>query len=125
MSNFGNFLTDISYKKQFIIDENNEGEYYPQAVNSVFSKFSDAIFQVQEMNIRPDIPKRAHYMYLFDTLRSRKRFKKGMKHTKPKYFDIIQNHYKYSDEKTEKALRLLTKKQINEICKLYDKGGKK
>lgn len=115
MSQFGDFLNDVSYGKKFLLDEGNESAYIPFVINNMFSRFSDSIFPVEEMNKLPDIPKKAHYLFLMHSLRSRKRFAKMKKKERHIHFDAIQDHYKYSDQKTEEALRILTDQQIEDI----------
>jgi hypothetical protein len=115
MSQFGDFLNDISYGKKFLLNDSNEGAYIPFVINNMFSRFPDSIYAVDELNRLPDIPKKAHYLFLMNYLRARKRFAKMKKKERHVHFDAIQDHYKYSDQKTEEAIGILTDQQIEDI----------
>lgn len=121
MSQFGDFLNDISYGKKFILNENNASAYQPYVINNMFSRYPDSIFHAHEMNMLPNLSKSAHYTYLMNALRPRKRFSQMKKPRKHMYFNEIQDYYGYSDEKTEEVLRILTDEQIEYIVNL--KGG--
>ena len=104
--------------------EFHEKDYVPFVVNKGLSYFVDSILYVNEMNMRPGIPKQQHYDYLHSSLRKKKRRSKWFKKTKHDDVDLLMETYKYSQKKAEEALKILTDEQISEIRKMQYTGGK-
>lgn len=126
MSNpFFDILNDLSFGKQMILTEENEKSYVPFIINDIYSRFPDGIMLAEEMNCRPNVPKRAHYLFMMHSLRKKKRFAKMPKPVRHEHFDTVREYYKYSISKTEEVFNVLTPEQIDEIVKLCDKGGVK
>lgn len=126
MSNpFFDMLNDLSFGKRMILSEDNEKAYTPFIINEIYSRFPDSIMYAEEMNCRPSIPKKMHYLFMMHSMRKRKRFGKMPKGEKHEHFDTIKDYYKYSDKRTEEVLDVLTPVQIDNMVKLCDKGGRK
>lgn len=124
MSNpFFNMLNDISFGKKMILNEDNQKSYSTFVINNMYSRFVDTIMYADEMNCRPNIPKKMHYLFMMHSMRKRKRFSKLPKAEKHPHFDTIQEYYKYSVSKTEEVFSILTEEQIESIVRLCDKGG--
>lgn len=104
--------------------EFHEKDYVPFVVNKGLSYFVDSILYVNEMNMRPGIPKQQHYDYLHSSLRKKKRRSKWFKKTKHDDVDLLMEYYKYSQKKAEEALKILTDEQISEIRRMQYTGGK-
>lgn len=127
MSNnpFFDMLNDLSYGKQMILNDENEGTYSPYVINNMYSRFADSVIYAEEMNCRPNIPKRMHYLFMMHSMRKRKRFGKMPKAVRHPDFDTVQEYYKYSEARTQEVLSILTEAQIQEIVALCYKGGRK
>ena len=124
MSNpFFDILNDLSFGKQMILNDENENSYIPFIINNIYSRFADSIMFADEMNHRPNIPKKIQYLFMMNSMRKRKRFSKVPKKIKHEHFDVIQDYYKYSICKTEEVLHILTTDQIGHIVKMCDRGG--
>ena len=102
-----------------------EHKYSSWRTNTVLSNFVDTIMQANEMNINPTLDERLQYDFLFYTVKSKKRFFKKNKSNKNNDFQLIQEYYKYNDERTKEVLKTLTKEQIQAIRKKQEKGGLK
>lgn len=126
MSNpFFDILNDISYGKQMLLTDENQGSYQPFIINDIFSRHIDSLSAAEEMNCRPNIPKKFQYIYLMRSMRKAKRFSKMPKYEKPFGFDEVQEKYKYNNSQTQDALAVLSADQIKEIVLMMDKGGLK
>jgi hypothetical protein len=121
--NLGAYLTDISYVKSGIIDQDGAtDDYSPYIINEVLSRFSDCIFHVNAVNRYPNMNKKAHFKYLMYSLRSRKRFDVFDKPVIHPDFEVVQEYYNYSYEKTLEALKILTPDNIEIIKQRSDPG---
>lgn len=112
--NIFDFIKDVSQEKRNIYDLN------PELADKIYSKFmtdlmlsqhADCIMIVNELNCRPNIPKRRHYDFLLHRLPMRKRFAKTAKPSVGVRVQLIMDAYNYS---TQKAL---------EVLDLFDDAG--
>lgn len=111
-------------KKNLIEDELSEKEYNPFITNKALSQHRDCILLANEMNIRPNLDKKMQYLFLINTVRSRKRqFSPWAKPEKIEDVECVKQFYNYSDSKAQEALRLLDEDQLNEIRKKTNIGG--
>lgn len=120
------YIKSINDHKDIMVDELTEKEYNPFIVNRGLSYFSDCIFQANEMNRLPDIPKKFQYLFLLNTIRQRKRWAgKWHKQEKNDDVDAVMQYYSYSRSKALAVLDLLSVDDLNEIKKALDPGGLK
>lgn len=118
------FTKAILQTKTYNMNEENEEEYVPWVANRALSVYPDTLFHAQEMNLYPHMTKRMQYDYLFHAIRPAKRpFVQYPKNKGGDNMSLIMEAYGYSPEKAREALSILTDEQIEEIRKMYVKGG--
>ena len=122
------YVKSILYpNKEYMMNNHlNEGEYIPWITNRALSVHSDCIFYVQELNKYPFLNNKMQYDFYYHSIRKTKRiFISYPNNKKNECFDIVSQLYKYSPRKTAEALRLLSKSELNELTKIFEKGGTK
>lgn len=124
------YLTAINDTKKDIFVENAddlsvEKEYTPYIINRCLSYFPDTIFQINQVNRFPDIPKYQHFSFLIGNIPKRKRFSKWIKKEKFDDIAIVKEAFGYSTKRAEEVLSLLTDEQIKEIKQSLYTGGTK
>lgn len=120
------FLNAINTTKQNVmVDDLTEKSYSGFMVNRGLSYFPDTILLANEMNIRHGVDSRLQFDFLINTVRSRKRFSKWMKHEDSESLQAIKEYFGYSNEKARQALSILTQDQLIELKKKVYKGGKR
>ena len=77
------------------------------------------------MNKSHFLDKDMQYDFLLNSLRKKRRFSPWLKKEKISDLDAVKKYYRYSDEKAQQTLRILTKDQIAYIKKKMDTGGMK
>ena len=102
-----------------------EEVYEPFIINRALSYFRDTIMDADEMNRFSDVPKKAQYIYYINRIRPGKRFTEWGKKKFHSDFMLVQEHFKYSNRKTEAALKILTRAQIDAIKQKKETGGVK
>ena len=121
------YLNDINYKKDNLMDSEDEfweKRYPAYIVNKVMSAFPDTLLFANEINQFHYLDKKLQYDFLIYGVRKKKRFSKWMKASKLKNLEYIKEYYGYNNEKARLALELLTKEQLNIIKQRLSKGGK-
>ena len=104
--------------------ESNDRYYVPFIINRGLSYFKDTILFANEMNLKADLPAKMQYDFYRHIVSPKKRFSKwGKKEKASDDIKLIQKAYNYSREKAESVYPIFTKKEINELRLLYDKGG--
>jgi len=123
--NLSEVLNSINHKKESIMDEDHlaEKEYVPFVVNKCLSYFSDTIFHVNEMNLRPDMDKKMQYDFLLQSVRKRKRFSKWMKKDKSDDLQLVIDHYNVNKKKAEEYIEILGEDGIETLREASKKGG--
>ena len=123
--NLSEVLNSINHKKESIMDEDHlaEKEYVPFVVNKCLSYFSDTIFHVNEMNLRPNMDKKMQYDFLLQSVRKRKRFSKWMKKDKPDDLQLVIDHYSVNKKKAEEYIEILGEDGIEKLREASKKGG--
>jgi hypothetical protein len=111
--------TKIHYDVEGIV----EHKYLPWRTNRSLSNYSDTINHAQYMNMSAHLDLQLQFDYYFHSIRKKKRFFKKPKVEKDNNFHIVQQYYKYNNNRTEEALAILTKAQIDIIAKKQEKGG--
>ena len=121
------YLNDINYKKDNLMDSEDEfwEKRYPgYIVNKVMSAFPDTLLFANEINQLHYLDKKLQYDFLIYGVRKKKRFSKWMKASKLKNLEYIREYYGYNNEKARFALELLTKDQLDIIKQRLSRGGK-
>ena len=122
------YLNDINFDKQNIIEESDNPElaeklYPPFLVNKGLSQFIDTVRIANEINLRHYTDKKLQFDFLLNTIRKKKRFTKWAKKDSDDRLDIVMKHYGYSYEKAKQVIHLLTDEHITIIRKQYYEGG--
>lgn len=117
------YINDISYDKKNIFNKENANEYNIYLTNKAFSYHVDTIFIANRINEYPFISKKMHYDYLYNSIRSRRRFADWNKYEEDEDLELIKNYYNYNTHRAKEALRLLTKEDLKEIKNYLDTGG--
>jgi len=118
-------INSITYKKDIVMNNSNEGSYNPFITNRSLSQFIDCILLANEMNQRHHIDNKLQYDYLINRIRPRKRFKKWDKKQDNENIEIIKEYYSCNNDKARVIYSLLSKQQIDIIKKKLNKGGVK
>jgi len=119
------FINSITYKKNIVMDSNNESSYIPFITNRALSQFIDCILLANEMNMRHHIDNKLQYDYFINRIRPRKRFKKWDKKLDNENIELIKEYYDYNNDKATTALSILSLQQLDIIKKKLNKGGVK
>ena len=119
------WLNSINQTKKNLIDEDPTitKEYPPYIVNKCLSGHIDCLMYANEMNLNHGLDKKLQYDFLINTLRIKKRYSPWIRKDKIKDLDVVKSYYKYSNEKAEQALKILTQDQINFIKSKLETGG--
>ena len=123
---FKDYVPAISHNKKKLMDTDDdlwEKEYLPFLINKQFSNFQDTIMQAQEMNLYHTADHKMQFDFLINSIRPRKRFSKWHKKIVHNDFETVKQYYGYNNKKTEQALSILTREQIEHIRGLMNKGG--
>ena len=99
--------------------EDKEKGYNPFLANRALSYFPETILYAQRMNEYAELDKKLQYDYLYSVIPKRPRFCKWAKKDITKEIECVMRYYKYTTEKAEQALKILTKDQIKYIVNLY------
>jgi len=119
------YLNSINDTKvNLMVDEASEKAYPPFMINRGLSYFPDTVLLANEMNRLHHAPKPMQYEFLINTVRKKKRFSKWLKPQEHEDLLIVKEYYGYSNEKARSALSVLSAKQLQDIRKKLDKGGK-
>jgi len=127
MANPFDFLNAINLTKKDLIREDplNEKDYVPFMVNRGLSYFSDTVMMANEMNRHSSIPKVWQNDFLLNTISKKKRFSKWhKKDADDKVVLQIMEYYKYSYERAQEVLNILSPEQLKIIEEKLFKGGK-
>lgn len=101
-----------------------DSAYKPFIVNRHLSFFPDTIFLAQDMNVNWHLPHKMQYEYYFNSVRSKKRFKKWPPTKKaPEDVKIVQDYYKINTRRAREYLDLMSIDDLLEIKRRLDTGG--
>ena len=119
------WLNSINQTKKNLIDEDPTitKEYPPYIINKCLSGHIDCLMYANEMNMNHSLDKKLQYDFLINILRIKKRYSPWIRKDKIKDLDVVKSYYKYSNEKAEQALKILTQDQINFIKQRLETGG--
>ena len=118
-------INSITYKKDIVMNNSNEGSYNPFITNRSLSQFIDCILLANEMNQRHHIDNKLQYDYLINRIRPRKRFKKWDKKQDNENIELIKDYYSCNNDKARVTLSLLSEQHLNIIRQKLNKGGVK
>lgn len=118
-------LNDVSYDKKNLIreDPSRIKDWNPYLANMMLSLHHDVILFVDEVNCRPRLTPKQHYLYLLYVLPKKKRFAKKAKPKKMKKAEVIRDYYKYSLEKAVEVADLFTDADIKQLEEMMFTGG--
>ena len=123
------FINDINTgKKNLMRDTENdtlsEKGYSSFLTNRSLSYFNDTVGLANEMNQRHYLDNLLQYEFLLNSVRPKKRFAKWDKKEDHGDLAAIKEYFGYGDSKALQALTTLTDKQILQIRKRLEKGGR-
>jgi len=121
------WLNSINQTKKNLIDDDPTitKEYPPYIINKCLSGHIDCLMYANEMNIHHALDKKLQYDFFINIVRIKKRYSPWIRKDKIKDLDVVKSYYKYSNEKAEQALKILTQDQINFIKQKLETGGTK
>lgn len=119
------YVDAVSYSKNTAVLQEQEfaKEYLPFIVNRALSYHEDSVLAANMMNERPSLDPSLQFLFLLNTLRSRKRFAKWIKNTVADDVRLVAEYYKCSLQKAEPLVSLHTSEQLTEIRRRIDRGG--
>ena len=121
------WLNSINTGKNNLIDEEPdlEKQYPSYIVNRCMSGHIDAILLANEMNKRPNLPKKLQYDFFLNSIRKRKRYSPWLRKEEIENLDFVKRYYGYSNEKAKQVLNILTREQLSFIRDRLETGGRK
>ena len=121
------WLNSINTNKNNLIDEDPdiEKQYPSYIVNRCMSGHIDAILLANEMNKRPNLPKKLQYDFFLNSIRKRKRYSPWLRKEQIENLDFVKRYYGYSNEKAKQVLNILTREQLSFIRDRLETGGRK
>ena len=121
------WLNSINTNKNNLIDEDIdlEKKYPSYIVNRCMSGHIDAILLANEMNKRPNLPKKLQYDFFLNSIRRRKRYSPWLRKEEIENLDFVKRYYGYSNEKAKQVLNILTREQFSFIRDRLETGGRK
>ncbi len=128
----GEALNAINSSKKNIIRESDAPDasekLYPRfIISKLLAQHIDAVFQVNDLNIRGlssyGITNRQHFEYLLNSVPRKKRFGKLPKAEPEEKLKTIAAFYKYSIREARMVEHLITDEQLLMMNKRLDPGG--
>ena len=128
MANPFDFVGSVSDTKIDLLKQEGyrEEDYSPYLTNRALSYHADSILYANDMNMFANLPKKAQYSYLLNSLRPRKRFSKWVKPVESEILDAVCDILKLNVRDAVEVLSLLNEEQKEKIKQAYlSKGGVK
>ena len=127
MTELKEWLNSININKNNLIDEDSdlEKQYPAYIINRCMSGHIDAILLANEMNKRPNLPKKLQYDFFLNSIRKRKRYSPWLRKEEIENLDFVKRYYGYSNEKAKQVLNILTREQLSFIRDRLETGGRK
>ena len=127
MTELKEWLNSININKNNLIDEDSdlEKQYPAYIINRCMSGHIDAILLANEMNKRPNLPKKLQYDFFLNSIRKRKRYSPWLRKEEIENLDFVKRYYGYSNEKAKQVLNILTREQLSFIRDRLEIGGRK
>ena len=119
---------DWSYENSILqtkkyVEPNEKEQYSKYRTNTVLSNHIDTVLYANEMNMFPYTSDKMHYEYLFNSIKSKKRFFKRKKQVNHQNISLIMEYYKYNKLKAMEASKILNVEQLQTIKEKLEKGG--
>lgn len=122
-----NFVDSIILNKKYLLNDETMFIYDPYKINKALSFHPDLIMYANELNEYYNLPKKLHYDYLINSIRSKKRFAKWVKYDKDskqhRNILAIKEYYGYNHKKALAVLSILSEEQLAIIKQKLEKGG--
>ena len=127
MTELKEWLNSINTGKNNLIDEDSdlEKQYPAYIINRCMSGHIDAILLANEMNKRPNLPKKLQYDFFLNSIRKRKRYSPWLRKEHIENLELVKQYYGYSNEKAKQVLNILTREQLSFIRDRLETGGRK
>ena len=117
-------INNLSGSKEYIYTP--ELEVVPYVINTAMSQHYDCIMIANELNVRPQLPKRLVYDYYHFAIQpKKKRFAKWASTKANTDVVLVADYYKCSFQIAEQYLKILTSDQLKVIKEKMDTGGKR
>lgn len=120
--NLFDIVNDISYKKEYVFDEDIYNAYI---TNLAFSMYMDTIFIANEANKLTNLDAKLQHDYLFNIVYAKKRWAKWPKKVFNEDLSCIMEYYKYSIDKAKSVISLLSDDQLAQIKQELTQDGMK
>lgn len=117
------WIGSISETKKLNLTSYNDTNYNIFVINKAFGQHKDTILFANEMNKLALANKKAHFLYLNNTIRKKKRYGKWAKESKNENIDLIMDLYPEMSRTKAKQVEHLLINEIDEIKKKLYKGG--
>lgn len=118
------FIGSVSETKKDIVKDDPDiiDQYSSYVTNRGFGYFPDTVLYANEMNLYPDIPKKAQYYYYFSSLRKKKRRSKWFKLEENPDIELIKKVYNVRAEIAKQYLEILTEENLDVLRNMTDTG---
>jgi hypothetical protein len=105
-------------------DDDFEKVYNPFIVNKMLAQHRDCVLAANMVNERAEMPRKAQFLFLLNTLRARfRRNEKSVKFTDPDDVVAVAEYYGCSHRRSRDLVSLHSSDQLTIIHKRLDKGG--
>jgi hypothetical protein len=113
------FISDLSYEKRYVFNENIEHNYIPFITNKNYSFSKETILLANKMNMNL-YTKKMHFDFYFSALSKKRRYNKWIKKVKEKIDDIsfIKELYLCNEKRAIEHLSILDKRQLTKLKKM-------
>jgi len=120
------FINDINYNKQYLLDEGTQKDYDSFTVNRAMTIFPDTFIHGEFLNSNYHLDKRMQHDYLFYSVSKKKRWKQGgwMKRSEAekKELKLLQDVARvcgYNMIRTKEIWSMMTGEQRDKFVKTY------
>lgn len=120
------YLNDITQKKEYIFDPNDNKNYSMFMINRGLGQHLDTILLADELNKRCGVSKQMHYDFLFYSVDAKKRFSKWAKQdtTDLDLVAYLQEKYCINKQHALDYMNMLDKTEVKELkLESERKGG--
>jgi hypothetical protein len=120
-----NFINDISFNKNYLLDETTERMYTPWTVNKNFASHIDTFNAAEFLNRNHHLDLKMQHDYMFYSVQAKKnRWKAWLKKTdaekkEHKILEDVANVLNYNMQKTLQFWKMLSPKQRKSFIETY------
>lgn len=104
-------------------DDLAEKSYNPWLTNNALSYYPDTILHANLMNQYHQLENRPQFVFLLNSIRSKKRWSKWIKNARNEDLDIVCQYYNCNSTVGQEYLSLLSSEQLQIIKKQQEVGG--